>query len=98
MFVLCDALRRAAVRRGRSTLRNRRDSSWRAAVSSAPRGTINLPFEMTPEISLILPAYNEARAIPVTIGEAVRYFESRGLRYQIFVWGGADPLHHPSSE
>ena len=40
---------------------------------------------MTPEISLILPAYNEARIIPVTIGEAVRYFESRGLRYQIIV-------------
>src|SRR5260370_39634335 len=40
---------------------------------------------MTPEISLILPAYNEARVIPVTIAEAVRYFESRGLRYQIIV-------------
>jgi len=33
---------------------------------------------MTPQISLILPAYNEARVIPVTIAEAVRYFESRG--------------------
>src|ERR1035441_7989636 len=40
---------------------------------------------MTPEISLILPAYNEARVIEVTIGEAVRYFESRGLSYQIIV-------------
>src|ERR1035441_7786072 len=40
---------------------------------------------MTPDISLILPAYNEVRIIPVTIGEAVRYFESRGLRYQIIV-------------
>ena len=40
---------------------------------------------MTPEISLILPAYNEARVIPVTIGEAVRYFESRGMSYQIIV-------------
>src|ERR1035438_10224014 len=40
---------------------------------------------MTPEISLILPAYNEARVIPVTIGEAVRYFDSRGLGYQIIV-------------
>ena len=40
---------------------------------------------MTPEISLILPAYNEARVIPVTIGEAVRYFESRGMSYQIVV-------------
>ena len=44
---------------------------------------------MTPEISLILPAYNEARVIPVTIGEAVRYFESRGLRYQIIEIGRA---------
>jgi dolichyl-phosphate beta-glucosyltransferase len=38
-----------------------------------------------PDISLILPAYNEARAIPVTIGEAVRYFNSRWLRYEIIV-------------
>ena len=40
---------------------------------------------MTPDISLILPAFNEARVIPVTIGEAVGYFESRGLTYQIIV-------------
>jgi|SRR5215471_12000633 len=40
---------------------------------------------MTPDISLILPAYNEARVIPNTIGEAVRYFESRGLQYEIIV-------------
>src|ERR1019366_6364997 len=46
---------------------------------------------MTPEISLILPAYNEARVIPNTIGEAVRYFEGRGLSYQIIVAAdGAD--------
>ena len=38
-----------------------------------------------PDISLILPAFNEARAIPITIGEAVRYFNSRGLRYEIVV-------------
>jgi glycosyltransferase involved in cell wall biosynthesis len=38
-----------------------------------------------PDISLILPAFNEARAIPVTVGEAVRYFTSRGLRYEIIV-------------
>ena len=37
------------------------------------------------DISLILPAYNEARVIPTTIGDAVRYFESRGLRYEIIV-------------
>src|ERR1017187_2436957 len=40
---------------------------------------------MIPQISLILPAYNEARVIEVTIGEAVRYFESPGLSYQIIV-------------
>src|ERR1039457_4785971 len=46
---------------------------------------------MTPEIILILPAYNEARVIPNTIAEAVRYFESRGLSYQIIVAAdGAD--------
>lgn len=38
-----------------------------------------------PDISLILPAYNEARVIPQTIAEAVRYFEARGLRYEIIV-------------
>jgi dolichyl-phosphate beta-glucosyltransferase len=37
------------------------------------------------DISLILPAYNEARVIPTTVGDAVRYFESRGLRYEIIV-------------
>ena len=37
------------------------------------------------DISLILPAYNEARVIPTTVGEAVRYFDSRGLRYEIIV-------------
>ena len=46
---------------------------------------------MIPQISLILPAYNEARVIAVTVGEAVRYFESRGLSYQIIVAAdGAD--------
>jgi dolichyl-phosphate beta-glucosyltransferase len=37
------------------------------------------------DISLILPAYNEARVIPVTVGEAVKYFTGRGLRYEIIV-------------
>src|ERR1035441_5685934 len=46
---------------------------------------------MTPEISLILPAFNEAHVIPVTIGQAVRYFDSRGIPYQIIVAAdGAD--------
>lgn len=40
---------------------------------------------MTPDISLILPAYNEARVIPTTIGEAVDYFGARGLSYEIIV-------------
>src|SRR5438105_388579 len=40
---------------------------------------------MTPEITLILPAYNEARVIPTTVGEAVRYFEARRLSYEIIV-------------
>jgi dolichyl-phosphate beta-glucosyltransferase len=40
---------------------------------------------MTPDISLILPAYNEARIIPATIGEAVDYFGARGLSYEIIV-------------
>ena len=37
------------------------------------------------DISLILPAYNESRVIPTTIGDAVRYFDARGLRYEIIV-------------
>ncbi len=37
------------------------------------------------DISLILPAYNEARIIPRTIGEAVRYFTTAGLAYEIIV-------------
>jgi dolichyl-phosphate beta-glucosyltransferase len=46
---------------------------------------------MTPDISLILPAYNEARVIAATIGEAVGYFDARGLRYEIIVAAdGAD--------
>ena len=40
---------------------------------------------MTPEISLILPAYNESRVILKTIGEAVDYFESRNMTYEIIV-------------
>jgi dolichyl-phosphate beta-glucosyltransferase len=46
---------------------------------------------MIPDVSLILPAYNEARVIPTTVGDAVRYFSSRGLRYEIIVAAdGAD--------
>jgi dolichyl-phosphate beta-glucosyltransferase len=46
---------------------------------------------MAPDISLILPAYNEARVIPNTIAEAVAYFTARGLSYEIIVAAdGAD--------
>jgi dolichyl-phosphate beta-glucosyltransferase len=46
---------------------------------------------MNPDITLILPAYNEARVISVTVGEAVAYFTSRGLTYEIIVAAdGAD--------
>jgi dolichyl-phosphate beta-glucosyltransferase len=38
-----------------------------------------------PDITLILPAYNEARVIPRTIAEAVAYFGSRKLQYEIIV-------------
>jgi glycosyltransferase involved in cell wall biosynthesis len=40
---------------------------------------------MTPEISLILPAYNDAHVIPVTIGEGARYFDSGAWGYEIIV-------------
>lgn len=38
-----------------------------------------------PDISLILPAYNEAATIVNTVRESYRYFESRGLKAQIIV-------------
>jgi dolichyl-phosphate beta-glucosyltransferase len=37
------------------------------------------------DVSLILPAFNEAGSIRSTIQEAVEYFRSQGLRYQIIV-------------
>lgn len=37
------------------------------------------------DISLILPAFNEAATIAATIRETGRYFQSRGLRYEIIV-------------
>ncbi len=40
---------------------------------------------LEPDISLILPAYNEAATIVNTIRESYRYFESRGLKSQIIV-------------
>jgi dolichyl-phosphate beta-glucosyltransferase len=38
-----------------------------------------------PDISLILPAFNEVLTIKPTVSEVVRYFEARGLRYEIIV-------------
>ena len=45
---------------------------------------------MQPDISLILPAYNEAGCIAGTIGEAVSYFQSRRLSYEIIVAADGD--------
>ena len=39
----------------------------------------------TPQISLILPAYNEASRIAETVNQAKMYFEARSLTYQIIV-------------
>jgi dolichyl-phosphate beta-glucosyltransferase len=38
-----------------------------------------------PDISLILPAFNEVATIAATVREVARYFEDRGLRYEIIV-------------
>jgi dolichyl-phosphate beta-glucosyltransferase len=38
-----------------------------------------------PQISLILPAYNEVARIAETVNQAKRYFEARSLTYQIIV-------------
>ena len=40
---------------------------------------------MQPDISLILPAYNESKTIANTVREAHRYFQCRGLSSQIIV-------------
>jgi dolichyl-phosphate beta-glucosyltransferase len=42
------------------------------------------------DISLILPAYNEAGRIAATIAEAVSYFRSRSLAYEILVAADGD--------
>jgi dolichyl-phosphate beta-glucosyltransferase len=43
-----------------------------------------------PNISLILPAFNEAGAIAQTIAEAIRYFDSRRYSYEIIVAADGD--------
>ena len=45
---------------------------------------------MQQDVSLILPAYNEANRISGTIAEAVRYFEGRGYPYEIIVAADGD--------
>jgi len=42
------------------------------------------------DVSLILPAFNEARTIAATILETGRYFQARGLRYEIIVAADGD--------
>lgn len=44
-----------------------------------------ITVQSSPDITLILPAYNESKRISGTIGEAVAYFKSRGLGYEIIV-------------
>jgi len=52
----------------------------------APSPTLQYVFPgMAPDITLILPAYNEARVVPTTIGDAVRYFDARRMSYEIIV-------------
>lgn len=45
---------------------------------------------MRPDISLILPAYNEAGSIAQTISEVVAYFAGLGCRYEIIVVADGD--------
>jgi dolichyl-phosphate beta-glucosyltransferase len=40
---------------------------------------------VTPDITLILPAYNEAKRIRNTVEESVSYLQSQGLTYQVIV-------------
>lgn len=42
-------------------------------------------MDYSPYITLILPAYNEAKRIVQTVGEAKAYFESRQFSYEIIV-------------
>jgi dolichyl-phosphate beta-glucosyltransferase len=43
-----------------------------------------------PDITLILPAFNEARAIATTIGEAAQYFAGRNMTHEIIVAADGD--------
>lgn len=44
----------------------------------------------SPDISLIVPAFNEGARIAGTLGEAIHYFDDRGLRYEIIVAADGD--------
>src|SRR5687767_7693574 len=46
--------------------------------------------EFSPFVTLIFPAYNEARRIAGTVGEAIKYFEDRGDAYEIIVAADGD--------
>jgi dolichyl-phosphate beta-glucosyltransferase len=56
------------------------------------RGIGSPPVRITDlcDVSLILPAYNEAATIASTIRETGGYFRSRGLRYEIIVAADGD--------
>jgi len=56
------------------------------------RGMRGPPVRITGlcDVSLILPAYNEAATIAATIRETGGYFRSRGLRYEIIVAADGD--------
>jgi dolichyl-phosphate beta-glucosyltransferase len=56
------------------------------------RGMRGPPVRITGlcDVSLILPAYNEAATIAATIRETGSYFQSRGLRYEIVVAADGD--------
>src|ERR1039457_4926662 len=56
------------------------------------RGMRSPPVRITDlcDVSLILPAYNEAATIASTIRETGSYFRSRGLRYEIIVAADGD--------
>ena len=47
--------------------------------------SIDRKLSVQPYVTLIFPAYNEAKGITNTIGEAVEYFTQRGLSYEIIV-------------
>ncbi|MFI5268061.1 MAG: dolichyl-phosphate beta-glucosyltransferase [Chloroflexota bacterium] len=47
-----------------------------------------------PSVSLILPAYNEARRIGQTVAEAVEYFDGRQMDYEILVVAEGDDGTH----